>query len=100
MSSRAYIGRTEHPVVQSETGRTRTFSPDMLLAAVKRLRILAFILLGFFVYSSIVTGILPAIRLKTFLTGGEDLAQVLRRIHLVQGVGIGSALAMIGVTSW
>src|SRR5262249_19361114 len=100
MAQKGYIGATEAPVIDSGTGRTRTLPPDMLLAAVKRLRILAIVLLGFFLYSFVVSSVLPALGLTEFLYKGEDLRRVVMRIHWVQTLGIGSALIMIAVTSF
>ena len=100
MSLQEYIGRTEAPVIDSRTGRTRTLPPDMLLAAVKRLRILAFVLLGFFLYSFILSSVLPALGLTELLYKGEDLRTVVMRIHAVQAIGVGLALVMIAVTSF
>src|SRR5262249_49802161 len=100
MSLQGYIGRTAAPVIDSRSGRTRTLPPDMLLAAVKRLRILAFVLLGFFLYSFIVSWALPALGFTQYLYKGDDLSRVVMRIHLIQAFGIGSAVAMIAVTSW
>ena len=100
MSRQGYIGRTAAPVIDSRTGRTRTLPPDMLLAAVKRLRILSFVLLGFFLYSFIVGSVLPALGLTELLYKGDDLRKVVMRIHSIQAFGIGSAVVMIAVTSW
>ena len=100
MSLQGYIGRTEAPVIDSRTGRTRTLPPDMLLAAVKRLRILAYILLGFFIYSFTVSSVLPALGLTDLIYKGDDLKRVVMRIHAVQLIGIVSAVAMVAVTWW
>src|SRR5262250_1558752 len=100
MERKGYIGGTEAPVIDSRTGRTRTLPPDMLLAAVKRLRILSFVLLGFFLYSFIVGSVLPALGLTELLYKGDDLRKVVMRIHSIQAFGIGSAVVMIAVTSW
>ncbi len=100
MAKSAHIDATGTPATESKARRTRTLAPDMLLAAVKRLRLLAVVLLGFLLYGGILHFVLPRLGLSASFYSGLDAEQYFARVHIVHVLGAAAALALIAVTTW
>jgi serine/threonine-protein kinase len=83
------------------TAGGRTLPPEVLLSGVRRLRLLAWVLIAFMLFAFAVSTVLPlfGVRGPPWLTA-EEMMVFFRSLRAMQIIGIVGAAAMIGITYW
>src|SRR5262245_48306813 len=79
----------------------KTLPPEVLLSGIRRLRLLASVLMAFIAFAFFMSTILPLLGLRgpPWLTEEETMA-FFRALREVQIAGMAAALGMVGITYW